>query len=173
VLFPTVTREILLGVAGQGLYQPLWSARILEEWARAARKTGPEGEAITRGEIALLRANWPRSEVPPSPGLEARLHLPDDNDIHVLAAAITGHADRLITFNASDFPKSSLAEEGILRQDPDGFLYDHWLQDPDPVEAVCARVLKTLCDLSGQDWRMQPLLKKARLYKLGKALRHL
>ena len=38
VLYPTVLREILTGVAGQGLYTPLWSDRILEEWARATRK---------------------------------------------------------------------------------------------------------------------------------------
>ena len=31
VLFPTVLREILLGVAGKGLYEPLWSDRILRE----------------------------------------------------------------------------------------------------------------------------------------------
>ena len=38
VLFPTVLREILLGVARSGVYAPLWSARILEEWARATRR---------------------------------------------------------------------------------------------------------------------------------------
>lgn len=171
VLFPTVMREILLGVAGQGLYQPLWSARILEEWARAARKIGPEGEAMTRGEIALLRAHWPKAEVRPAAALEARLHLPDENDIHVLAAAIAGHADRLITLNASDFPRAVLAEEGITRQDPDGLLYELWLQNPDPIEQVCNQVLQTARDLSGKDWQMQALLKKARLYKLGKALK--
>ncbi|MBL3553988.1 PIN domain-containing protein, partial [Rhodovulum sulfidophilum] len=36
VLYPTVLREILLGVARRGGFTPLWSARILEEWARAA-----------------------------------------------------------------------------------------------------------------------------------------
>ena len=56
-------REVLLGVATKGLYEPLWSARILEEWALAARKLGPMGEAQARGEIAQLRAAWPRAEV--------------------------------------------------------------------------------------------------------------
>ncbi|MEY3307771.1 MAG: hypothetical protein RLZZ413_1809, partial [Pseudomonadota bacterium] len=40
VLYPTVLREILIGVARAGLYTPLWSDRILEEWARATRKLG-------------------------------------------------------------------------------------------------------------------------------------
>jgi len=43
VLYPPVLREILLGAASAGLYDPLWSERILEEWARATRKL----EALT------------------------------------------------------------------------------------------------------------------------------
>ena len=52
VLYPTVLRELLLGTAALGLYEPLWSARLLEEWARAAARLGPEGEAIARAEGA-------------------------------------------------------------------------------------------------------------------------
>ena len=33
VLYPTVMREVVLGVAAQGLFTPRWSPRILEEWA--------------------------------------------------------------------------------------------------------------------------------------------
>ena len=43
VLFPTVMREMLLGAANITGWTPLWSGRILEEWARAARKIGPIG----------------------------------------------------------------------------------------------------------------------------------
>ena len=88
VLYPTVLREILIGVARAGLYQPLWSDRILEEWARATVKLGPGAEAVARGEVAVLRAELPGACVTPKAGLEARLHLPDVADIHVLAAAI-------------------------------------------------------------------------------------
>ena len=56
VLYPTVMREVVLGAAEAGLFAPRWSARILEEWARAARKIGPEGETIARGEIAAVQA---------------------------------------------------------------------------------------------------------------------
>ena len=170
VLYPTVMREVLLNTAAQGLYQPLWSARILEEWARAARKLGPEGETIARGEIAMVRANWPRSEVPPHPGLENRLWLPDDNDIHVLAAAIAGSADILLTVNAQDFPQNILAEEGLTRRDPDGFLWQLWSEHPEPVTQAVHQVQKTAETLSGQPQPLRKLLKKARLPRLGKAL---
>ena len=59
VLFPTVLREVLLGCAARGLYEPRWSAHILEEWARATVKLGPGAEALARGEVAVAKAQFP------------------------------------------------------------------------------------------------------------------
>jgi len=170
VLYPTVLREILIGVAAAGFYTPLWSDRILEEWARATRKLGPEAELLARGDIARLRANWPKASVAATPGLEARLHLPDGNDIHVLAAAIAGNADVILTFNAMDFPRQLLAEEGVERRDPDGFLWQFWSDAPEKVGEVIEAVRAEAERLSGQPQPMRALLKRAGLPRLGKAL---
>ncbi|PSL20504.1 RSP_2648 family PIN domain-containing protein [Shimia abyssi] len=170
VIYPTVMREVLLGVAKTGAFQPIWSARILEEWARAARKIGPTGEAQARGEIALVRAAWPKAEVTWKPSLEARLWLPDADDCHVLAAAIAGSADVIVTMNAKDFPRNVLAEEGLERVDPDALLRRCWDSAPEAVEAVCDAVRQEAEQLSGKDWAMRALLKKARLPKLAKAV---
>lgn len=170
VLYPTVLREILLGVAGQGLFTPLWSDRILEEWARAARKLGPSGEDQARAEIALLRAQWPDACVPVRDGVEARLWLPDPADIHVLAAAIAGSADVIVTFNAKDFPRRTLEEEGLRRDGPDPFLLNLWYDQPEKVEAVIHRVHATANAMSGEQMDLRKLLKRARLPRLGKAL---
>jgi predicted nucleic acid-binding protein len=170
VLYPTVLREVLLGVASEGLFAPLWSARLLEEWARAAGKLGPAAEAQVRGDIALVRARWPRAEVPVAPVLEARLWLPDPADVHVLAAAIAGSADVIVTFNAQDFPRNVLAEEGIWRADPDGFLLDLRARDAGAVARAAERVRAEAERLSGAPWEMRRLMKKAGLPRLGKAL---
>ncbi|MBL3584007.1 PIN domain-containing protein [Rhodovulum sulfidophilum] len=170
VLYPTVLREILLGVARRGGFTPLWSARILEEWARAARKIGPTGEAQARAEIALLRAAWPGAEVAPRAGLEARLWLPDPNDVHVLAAAIAGGADLLLTFNARDFPGHLLAAEALRRAAPDALLMDLWLADPEPVEAAVAEVHGAAERIAAETLDRRALLKRARLPRLGKSL---
>lgn len=170
VLFPTVMREMLLGVAGLGHYTPLWSARILGEWARAAVKLGPTGKMQAEAEIALLRADWPAAEIAPAPGIEARLWLPDPADVHVLATAISGSADLTVTLNAKDFPRRTLSEEGLDRIDPDAFLCNFWRDDPDGVASVGEKVLIEACRLSGETWEMRPLLKKARLPRLAKAL---
>ena len=169
VLFPTVLREVMLGVAAEGLFRPLWSARILEEWARATRKLGPGAQAQARGEIAALAARWPDAAVTPSPGTERRLWLPDPDDVHVLAAAIDGSADVLVTFNRRDFPRGEVAGEGIALRDPDGFLLDLWLDAPGAVEGVVGRVRGTAAAM-GHDMGVRALLKRARLPRLGKAL---
>ena len=170
VIYPTVMRQMVLGVARAGVFKPLWSARIVEEWLRAAEKLGPEGVMQAKGEAALLAVEWPEAEVSYPVSLEDRLWLPDPADIHVLAAAIAGSADIILTLNAKDFPRNILAEEGVNRTDPDGFLHGIWQAQPDLVQAVGARVLEEANHLSGKDWNIRALMKKARLPRLGKAL---
>jgi len=170
VLYPTVMREMLLGAARLGHFTPLWSARILGEWERAALKLGPEGAAQAKAEIALTRAAFPKAEIAAAPGVEARLWLPDTADIHVLAAAIAGHSEGIVTVNNKDFPRHTLAEEGLERIGPDQLLYDLWLADPAGMEQLGAQVLTEANRLSGDNWEIRPLLKKARLPRLAKAL---
>jgi hypothetical protein len=50
------------------------------------------------------------------------LALPDQDDRHVLAAAICARADVIVTFNLSDFPKEFLEVYGIEAQHPDEFI---------------------------------------------------
>lgn len=168
VLFPTILREILIGVAGQGAFVPLWSARILGEWQHAAARLGAEGAAIASGEIALLRARWPDAEIPADPALESRLYLPDPADCHVLAAAMLGGAEAVITLNLRDFPARQM--EGLHARAPDDLLMDLWLADSAMVEGVVAQVQARSVAISGQPRPLRPLLKRAKLPRLGKAL---
>lgn len=170
VLYPTVLREILLAVAAQGLFQPLWSPRILEEWARATRKLGPVAEQIARGEVARIDAEFPRASVQMPEAVAARLVLPDPDDVHVLAAAIGAGADVLLTFNHGDFPQHVLATEGITRRDPDGFLWELWSTDPDAIGTAVAAVHAEAERLAGEKLPLRAFLKRAGLPRLGKAM---
>lgn len=170
VLYPTVMREVLIGCAGQGLFVPCWSPRILDEWARATLKLGPEAEVFARGEIAALGARFPRASVLPDDGLLRRLWLPDADDIHVLAAAVAGHCDAILTMNAKDFPGNLLADEGLFRADPDGFMLRLHDEAPAVVARIAGEVLAVANRLSPEPWTIRALMKKARMPRLGKRL---
>ena len=66
----------------------------------------------------------------------AGLSLPDPDDRHVLAAAITGAASVILTFNVRHFPAQTLAPFGIACREPDGFLCELYDRDPEPVLAA-------------------------------------
>lgn len=170
VLYPTVMREVVLGCAQVGLFEPSWSPRILEEWARATIKLGPEQEVWARGEIAALGVQFPMANVTYDRAIEARFWLPDPADIHVLAAAVAGSCDAILTMNTKDFPGNLLKDEGLDRVDPDGFIRDLFIQAPDLVRGIARDVLAEANRLSDRPWEMRALMKKARLPRFGKAL---
>ena len=124
VLFPVAVCDALMSVATTGLYAPKWTARIEDEWMRSLEdKTGrPVGSFSRRRD--LMRETIPDWEVPAEawakliPGLT----LPDPGDVHVLAAAIAGHADCIVTANLKDFPAAALSPFGIEATHPDEFL---------------------------------------------------
>ena len=170
VIFPSVLREILIGVAEKGLYEPLWSDRILREWVLALRKFGLAEQAEAEAQVVLMKAAFPRAMIREQPTIESRVLLPDLNDHHVLAVAIAGHADCIVTFNAKDFPRHVLAEEGIARRDPDSLLWELWSHHPGEVGAVVREVHATAERLAGVALPLKALLKRAQLPKLAKAM---
>ena len=170
VIFPTVLRDILIAAAAKRLYEPLWSERILREWVLATAKLGPVAQMQADGEAIVLRAKFPKAMIREQPDIERRLRLPDADDRHVLAVAIAGAADGIVTFNAKDFPRHVLAEEGIARRDPDSLLWELWSHHPDVVAEVVAGVHAEAERLSGGVLALKALLKRAQLPKLAKAL---
>ncbi|MEL6688937.1 MAG: PIN domain-containing protein [Pseudomonadota bacterium] len=170
VLYPTVQREVLLKSARAGVFTPLWSDRILEEWRRAAARLGPVANAQAEGEIALIRGFWPEASVRPKKADEARLWLPDENDIHVLAAAIAGSAEVLLTENAKDFPRGTLHEEGIRRDNPDHFLTSMWVTHPEAISGAVEETWAAAQKMDGCPPTRRAMLKKCRLPRLAKAL---
>ena len=168
VLYPTVLRELVLGLAATGAYQPLWSARILEEWRLAAARQG-QG-AVAEAEIAAATTAFPGAEVAVSAGTLGRLALPDPHDVHVLAAAIDGGADELLTMNLRDFPTNALSAEGIVRRDPDVFLLEAYYADPEGLRGLVADVLARAGAHGIDVSNPRAVLKRARVPRLGKAL---
>lgn len=71
----------------------------------------------------------------------------DGKDRHVLAAAIVGRADVIVTNNIKDFPEESCAPYNIDVQGADQFLCYQWdVEDPDDVVAVLDHWTRQLND---------------------------
>jgi hypothetical protein len=124
VLFPVAVCDSLMGVAATGLYAPKWTQSIEDEWTRSLeQKSGrPSGTYNVRRDA--MRDAAPDWEVPEKAWMRIApcLQLPDPDDVHVLAAAIAGHADCIVTANLKDFPEDALAPFGIQLIHPDEFL---------------------------------------------------
>jgi predicted nucleic acid-binding protein len=168
VLYPTIMRETLLRAAKIGAFEPLWSARILEEWRRAAARHGPEQAQVAGVEIALCKANWPQAEI--GPAVIDHLWLPDKNDIHVLTAAIHGNAGAIITLNLKDFPTRILSGHDIIRRDPDSFLVEFAHENPTAMKNVARDIKHAAEQHSGATKDIRKLLKRTGLPRLGKFL---
>ncbi|SCX98209.1 RSP_2648 family PIN domain-containing protein [Paracoccus tibetensis] len=170
VLYPTILREILSDLAGRGLFQPLWSARILGEWRHAAARLGPEGDAVAGAEIALLRARFPKAEMADDGTAAIDLDFPDPADRHVVEAALAGGAPLIVTANLRDFPQRIMAGLGLRAIHPDAFLLDLLAADPAAVRGATDAALAKAQALGG-DLTLPAMLKKLRLPRLLRALR--
>jgi hypothetical protein len=72
------------------------------------------------------------------------LSLPDADDRHVLAAAIRGRVDVIVTYNTKDFPEKVVSSHGIAAQHPDEFLSHVLDLAPGTVLAALQRLRQSL-----------------------------
>lgn len=162
-----MVRSIFAELARAGLFQPLWSERIFDEWRIAvARKHGLAVEPEVVAAQAELSRSFPQAQVVGDPILETQLALPDPADAHVLAAAVAGQADMLLTFNLRDFPKQSVAGFGIDVAHPDSFLWQLLGEREGEVRTVVGRTMNAAGIEAG---RQRSVLKRAKLSRFGKA----
>ena len=124
VLYPVSVADALISLAVAGLYAAKWTSEIEDEWVRNLELKRPElcGRlGIRRDQMRLAVPDW---EIPIEAWqvLAPCLNLPDRDDVHVLAAAIAGHADCVVTTNLKHFPDAVLRPYGIEAIHPDDFL---------------------------------------------------
>ncbi len=123
VMYPIIIRDLLFWFAHYDLYTPKWSENIFAEWKTVMLRKGiPEEEADKRLHRADLA--FPDALVQNYNGLVAQLELPDEDDRHVVAAAIKANANVIVTNNLRDFPEKYLDSFGLKAKSADDFLTD-------------------------------------------------
>lgn len=126
ILYSAKLRDIFMEVALAKLYRPRWTAGIHREWIDALLRRNPH---LDREKLEctryLMDRTIPTALVTGYESLIDLLALPDANDRHVLAAAVVGRCDVIVTQNTKHFPQTVLASLGLEAQHPDEFLANH------------------------------------------------
>jgi len=115
----------------------LWTDRINEEWSSNLIEKLPEREEAT---VNVMNGAFPEALVGQYEDLIESLQLPDIDDRHVLAAAIRGGANIIVTENLKDFPSVILKRYGLDALIADEFVLD--VLEIFPVDA--AKALKRM-----------------------------
>lgn len=123
VLYPAPLRDLLMHLAVTDLYRAKWTNEIHEEWITSVLS---DRKDLNRGFLDRTREKMNLSVrdclVENYHHLIPALTLPDNNDRHVLAAAINSSSSVIVTYNLKDFPKKIISEYGIEAQHPDEFI---------------------------------------------------
>ncbi len=122
VLYPAPLRDLLLQLAVGDLFRAKWTADIHREWIEALLRNEPyRDRAKLERTRDLMDLHTRDCLISGYEGLIPSLQLPDPEDRHVLAAAIAGRCDAIVTQNLKDFPEAVVASYGIDVQHPDEF----------------------------------------------------
>ncbi|QAY59536.1 PIN domain-containing protein [Microbacterium protaetiae] len=123
VMVPVSLCDILLRLAEERMFRPIWSERILDEATEAITEVHPDlDEGLVRRRVQYMTESFPGACVSGTEQLELSLRLPDPDDRHVLAAAIRSRADAIVTANLKDFPDATLSAFDVEAIHPDDFL---------------------------------------------------
>jgi len=119
---PASVRDLLMQLATTGVFRAKWSQQILDELRTVL--VGRQGKPADRVDrmIALMLEHAPDPLVTGFEPTIAGLVLPDPADRHVLAAAVHGGADVIVTCNLRHFPEAVTNPLGVEAQHPDEFI---------------------------------------------------
>ena len=113
--------DTMLRLAERDLYSPRWSAEIIEEARRNLVADGRCTEAAAANRFRVIGEHFEECTVHGYEELTASLRC-HQKDRHVLAAAIRGGAEQIVTQNLRDFPPDSVEPFAIEVVSPDDFL---------------------------------------------------
>lgn len=156
VLYPAPMRDLLLQLAVDGQIRARWTNTIQQEWIEALLRNEPHRrrEALERTR-EIMNAVVRDALITDHEVIIPTLQLPDSNDRHVLAAAIVGDCQRLITLNERDFPPATLLPYGIRTQHPDSLIAELLSHSPDD---VCSAIRKIRARLGNPPYSVDEYL---------------
>ncbi len=174
IMMSGLLRPLLLNLAQTGLFDPLWTDKIGQEWQRNAARLWPIDPELLKSEWQSMQEQFPSANMGDVTPFEAALKHTDRKDKHVAATGIaaveTAHLGPIsvLTWNIKDFSRSELRRQQLGLIDPDRLLSQWW-----PTQR---QILSTALDLTVDELvtsgRRQPepmlgMLRRDRLFRLA------
>ncbi|MCL1797664.1 MAG: PIN domain-containing protein [Eggerthellaceae bacterium] len=148
VLYARIIRDYLLHAASVGIISIAWSETILNEAIKHLIENIPKFSAESGVLLKrLMNEAYPLAQVDSTQEDFLRLDavcLPDENDRHVLAAALAAEANVLCTANTKDFPKEVTSLFDLSVFTPDELLSALIVQYPEKMLIVHSRTVSRL-----------------------------
>ena len=165
VLYSSFIRDICVVLVRADAFHGRWTDEIHQEWMRALRRNDPRATPERLERIrARINGASPDGLITGYESLVPNLNLPDPDDRHVLAAAIAGRCDTIVTKNLKDFPDEYLARYRIEAQTPDTFLTNQMRRD---AVLFCATIRKVRIFLRNPPYSVERYLSDLRGEGLG------
>jgi predicted nucleic acid-binding protein len=135
VLHPWATADLLLRLSENYVYRVLWSPDVLDEIRRSLVQSAGLTSEQAAYRIAKMKEAFPEALVTGYADLVPVMRN-DAGDRHVLAAAVVGKADVIVTDNPRHFPEEICGAFGLEVQTADQFLMHSLSLYPDVVVDV-------------------------------------
>ena len=174
VLMSGLLRPLLLDLAQVGLFMPLWSDKIGQEWQRNAARLWPIDIDLLKDEWELMQERFPAANMGDVTIFESNLKHTDRKDKHVAAVGIAsvqqshGQPISVLTWNLKDFSRSELRKQLLGLIDPDRLLSQWWLtQQPTLTHHIDATINTLFLTGRRQPEPVISMLKRDRLFRLS------
>lgn len=174
VMMSGLLRPLLLDLAATGLFAPLWTYKIGQEWQRNAARLWDIEPRVLETEWARMQERFPLADMGDVTEHEAPLKHTDKKDKHVAAAGVAAVAKTdcspisVVTWNTKDFSRSELRRQQLGLIDPDRLLSQWWPLHEQLLRQHIEATIQALVDTG----RRQPepvigMLKRDRLFRLA------
>ncbi len=127
VLASALERNLVLSLAAAGLFRVRWSETILGETERAIAEIlhkQPDAFDAAFRACRAMREAFDEAMVHDWETYAAGVSLPDQDDVHVVAAARAAQAAVIVTNNTRHFPVATLVPFGLEAKSADDFIAD-------------------------------------------------
>nr|WP_277403553.1 PIN domain-containing protein [Achromobacter insuavis] len=175
VLMSGILRRLLLRLAEAGVFQPVWTERIGEEWRRNACRIWDIPPEVMTEFWAEMNARFPQAIEHDTQVYEAALRYSDPKDFHVIAAGLARRARcglaqtpvvQVLTWNLKDFNRSELRRQGLDVYNPDRMLAQWWQDGADRMRDAIAQIPADYLALGREPEPLAATLHRERLYRL-------